>query len=190
MWYPPRFIYSVDPLCMNQQLIVTILGSNDVGILSELANAVSDTGCNILDSRQAIYGEDFSLTMILEGNQTNITKAEIRVPQTCQRLDLLSVLKRTKRHCKQNLEHIIDVEISGQDKQGAIHRVTTLLTQHQAAISALRQKTYTDQDCQVEHMKIKFVASVPPDLDMTQLQNEFDTLLNDLSLDGKISENH
>lgn len=175
---------------MKQQLIVTILGSNDVGILSELANAVSETGCNILDSRQAIYGEDFSLTMILEGNQTNITKAEIRLPQACQRLDLLSVLKRTKRHCKQNLEHIIDVEISGQDKPGAIHQVTMLLTKHNAAISALRQKTYTDQDCQVEHMKIKFVASVPPDLDMLQLENDFNGLLSELTLDGKISENH
>jgi glycine cleavage system transcriptional repressor len=175
---------------MKQQLIVTILGNNDVGILSEIANTVSDTGCNILDSRQAIYGEDFSLTMILEGNQVSITKAEIRVPQTCQRHDLLSMLKRTKRHCKQNLEHLIDVEISGQDTPGVIHKVSTLLAHHNAAISALRQKTYTDQDSQQELMKIKFIASMSQNVDFYQLTQSFDKLLQSLNLNGKISENH
>lgn len=175
---------------MKQQLIVTILGSNNVGILSEIANTVSDTGCNILDSRQAIYGEDFSLTMILEGNQVAITKAEIKVPQICQRHDLLSMLKRTKRHCKQNLEHLIDVEISGNDTPGAIHKVSTLLAKFDAAVSALRQKTFTDQDTQQELMKIKFVASVPLDTNIQDLEHNFSLLLNTLGLDGKISENH
>lgn len=175
---------------MKQQLIVTILGANNVGILSELSNTVSETTCNILDSRQAIYGQDFSLTMILEGSQSAITKAEIRIPQTCQRLDLLSMMKRTTRHCKQNLEHLIDVEISGQDTPGVIHKVTTLLAKFDAAISALRQKTFTDQDSQTEMMKVKLVASVPSDAKLELLNQEFDALINSLSLHGKITENH
>ncbi|MEC7082918.1 MAG: ACT domain-containing protein, partial [Pseudomonadota bacterium] len=49
------------------QLIVTILGTDKSGILSEIATTVSEAQCNILDSRQAIYGKEFSLTMIIEG---------------------------------------------------------------------------------------------------------------------------
>ncbi|WJG11148.1 glycine cleavage system transcriptional repressor [Aliiglaciecola sp. LCG003] len=175
---------------MKQQLIVTFLGANNVGILSEIANAVSDSGCNILDSRQAIYGEDFSLTMILEGNQTAVTKAEIKLPQTCQRLDLLSMMKRTKRHCKQNLEHLIDVEVSGDDTPGVVHKISSLLAQYSAAISALRQNTFTDQDSQKEKMKIKFVASVPQGANVSSLQTDFNALLDNMGLTGKISENH
>ncbi|GAB5380601.1 MAG: glycine cleavage system protein R [Aliiglaciecola sp.] len=175
---------------MKQQLIVTILGANNVGILSEIANTVSETGCNILDSRQAIYGEDFSLTMILEGSQSEVTKAEIKLPQTCQRLDLLSMMKRTKRHCKQNLEHLVDVQVMGDDTPGVIHKVSALLANFDAAISAMRQNTFTDQDAQKEKMKIKFVASVPACADMKQLQDEFTRLLGSLGLDGNITENH
>lgn len=175
---------------MKQQLIVTIMGGNNVGILSELANTVSASGCNILDSRQAIYGQDFSLTMILEGSQSEITKAELKLPQTCQNHDLLSMMKRTKRHCKQNLEHLIDVEISGDDIPGVIHKVSTLLAKFDAAISALRQKTFTDQDSQKEKMKVKFVASMPLEGDMAGLTIQFKQLLDSLQLDGKISENH
>lgn len=175
---------------MKQQLIVTILGANEVGILSEIANAVSDTTCNILDSRQAIFGLDFSLTMILEGSQSAITKAEVRLPQICQKLDLLSMIKRTKRHCKQNLEHLVDVEISGADTPGVIYAVSTLLAEHNAAISALRQRTFTDKNTQNEMMKIKMVASLPVDTDMVKLDAEFQSLICSLSLDGKIIENH
>lgn len=95
------------------QLIVTILGTDKTGILSELASTVSEAQCNILDSRQAIYGKEFSLTMILEGSQPAITKAECLIPPVCQRLDLLSMMKRTSHHAKQNLEHLFHVEFSG-----------------------------------------------------------------------------
>ncbi|MFA3792286.1 glycine cleavage system protein R [Aliiglaciecola sp. SL4] len=175
---------------MKQQLIVTIMGGNNVGILSEISNTVSATGCNILDSRQAFYGEDFSLTMILEGSQLEITKAELKLPQTCQSHDLLSMMKRTKRHSKQNLEHLIDVQISGDDIPGVIHKVSTLLTSFDAAISALRQHTFTDQDSQKEKMKVKFVASMPLEGDMAGLTSQFNALLDSFNLSGKISENH
>ena len=92
------------------QLIVTVLGTDKSGILSEIASTVSEAQCNILDSRQAIYGREFSLTMIIEGTQPAVTKAECILPAVFQRLDLLSMMKRTSHHEKQNLEHLFNVE--------------------------------------------------------------------------------
>lgn len=40
---------------MKQQLIAVILGTDQVGILSDIATLVSESECNILDSRHAIY---------------------------------------------------------------------------------------------------------------------------------------
>lgn len=175
---------------MKHQLIVTILGNNSVGILSAIANEVSETCCNILDSRQAVYGKDFSLTMILEGSQSAITKAELKIPQTCQKFDLLSMMKRTKQHCKQNLEHLVDVEFSGVDTVGVIKKITSLFADNDIAISAFRQKTYTNQDTQDEMMKCKMVASVPDGVDMGSVNNEFAKLLETLGLQGQIIEKH
>jgi glycine cleavage system transcriptional repressor len=175
---------------MKQQLIVTILGNNHAHILSEIAIAVSATSCNILDSRQAVYGKDFSLTMILEGSQSEITKAEIKIPQTCQKLDLLSMMKRTKQHCKQNLEHLIDVEFGGKDTLGVIQKITRLFAHHQIAISAFRQKTYTNQDTQFDMMRCKMVASVPEGVKLAEIERQFASLLTELELSGSIEEKH
>ncbi|MCC2615576.1 glycine cleavage system transcriptional repressor [Aestuariibacter halophilus] len=175
---------------MKHQLIITILGADRVGILSQIAAVVSETGCNILDSRQAIYGQDFSLTMILEGTQGAIIKAELKIPQICQQLDLLSMMKRTSEHSKQNLEHIVDVEFSGVDTPGVIQKVTALLAKHEVAVSAFRQKTSVDKQNQCDTMKCKLVASVPAQTSMDALREEFTALLGELGLTGNIVENH
>lgn len=177
-------------LSMKQQLIVTILGNNHAHILSEIANAVSATCCNILDSRQAVYGKDFSLTMILEGSHSEITKAEIKIPQSCQKLDLLSMMKRTKQHCKQNLEHLVDVEFGGKDTLGVIQKITSLFANHQISISAFRQKTYTNQDTQQDMMRCKMVANVPEGIKLIEIEQQFASLLNELELIGSIEEKH
>lgn len=175
---------------MKHQLIINILGNDRVGILSEMANAVSDTGCNILDSRLAIYGKEFSLTMILEGSQTAIVKAELSIPQICQQRDLLSMMKRTTQHCKQNLEHLVDVEFSGTDTLGVIKKVTALFAKHHVAVSAFRQKTYVNQDTQQDMMRCKLVASVPDQVNLVSLRKEFDLILSELRLSGSISEKY
>ena len=95
---------------MSQQLIINFLGVDKPGLLSAIATSVNDASCNILDSRQAIFGQELSLTMIIEGTQAAITRFELIIPTLCQSLDLLAMMKRTKHHEKQHLAHLINIE--------------------------------------------------------------------------------
>lgn len=172
------------------QLIVTILGTDSSGILSEIASTVSEAQCNILDSRQAIYGQEFSLTMILEGTQPAITKAECTIPPLCQRLDLLSMMKRTSHHAKQNLAHLIDVEFSGKDTAGQIKAVTGFFAERQGSISAFRQRTFTDKSSGQEMMRCKFVVNVPDTVDFSELEASLNALFESLHVTGKVVDKH
>jgi len=172
------------------QLIVTILGSDKTGILSEIATTVSAAQCNILDSRQAIYGQEFSLTMILEGSQSAITRAECTVPPLCQRLDLLSMMKRTSHHEKQNLDHLFHVEFSGEDTAGLIEAVTGFFAKRNASISAFRQATYKAAECKNECMRCKFVVNMPASEDFAALESELTALFEELNVTGKVVDKH
>lgn len=175
---------------MNHQLIITILGADKRGILCELARALSETNCNILDSRQGVYGKDFSLTMIIEGSHTAITKAELRIPALCQSLDLLSMMKRTSQHSKQNLERMLDVEISGVDAAGLVERVSTFFSEHNGFISAFRQKAFAQGEGNKDLMRCKMVVSVPTASDVSSIKNDFSGLINSLNLEGKVTDKH
>ena len=45
---------------MSQQLMINFLGVVKPGLLSTSATTVNDASCNILDSRQAIFGQELS----------------------------------------------------------------------------------------------------------------------------------
>jgi glycine cleavage system transcriptional repressor len=175
---------------MKQQLIITIMGANKVGILSTLADAVSESGCNILDSRQAVYGQDFSLTMIVEGTPSAIVRVELAIPVSCQQNDLLSMMKRTKRHSKQNLEHLADVEFSGVDALGVIKQVTHFFSKYNVTVSALRLKTLQSEPQGTDLVKCKMVVSMPHDIQYSEFDAQFTSLLDDLNLQGAIKQNH
>tara|TARA_R110000868_G_scaffold251251_1_gene507998 strand:- start:1358 stop:1936 length:579 start_codon:yes stop_codon:yes gene_type:complete len=180
-------------LKMQQQLIITILGSDQFGVLSTLADAVSGVGCNILDSRQAIYGQDFSLTMIIEGSQSAITQAECLLPQTCQKHNLLSMMKRTKKHCKQNLEHLADVIIHGESTPGLIDQITDFFKQRNISVSAFRLKFLDKEEndsASEKPMKCKMVISIPHELEVGKIEQALQELLHPLNLLGSIKPNH
>ena len=178
---------------MQQQLIITILGSAQLGVLSTLADTVSGVGCNILDSRQADYGQDFSLTMIIEGSQSAIAQAECLLPQTCQKHNLLSMMKRTKKHCKQNLEHLADVIINGESTPGLIDQITDFFKQRNISVSAFRLK-FLDKDendsASDKQMKCKMVISIPHELEVEIIEHALQELLQPLNLEGSIKQNH
>jgi glycine cleavage system transcriptional repressor len=178
-------------LKMSQQLIITILGSDQFGVLSTLADTVSGVGCNILDSRQAVYGQDFSLTMIIEGSQSAITQAECLLPQTCQKHNLLSMMKRTKKHCKQNLEHLADVIIRGESTPGLIDQVISFFKQRNISVSAFRLKFLDENDSASDkRMKCKMVISIPHELEVHKIEHALQELLQPLNLQGSIKQNH
>ncbi|MCF2948952.1 glycine cleavage system transcriptional repressor [Paraglaciecola aquimarina] len=178
---------------MNQQLIITILGAKQIGVLSILAETVSGVGCNILDSRHAIYGQDFSLTMIIEGSPRAITQAECLLPQTCQKHDLLSLMKRTSAHNKQNLEHLADVVIFGTSTPGLIDQVSHFFADYKISVSAFRFK-FVDSDSEQpdteKKMKCKMVISIPHDLVVDEIEQAFQALLKPLNLQGEFKQNH
>jgi glycine cleavage system transcriptional repressor len=178
---------------MTQQLVVTILGTDKFGMLSAIAETVCESGCNILDSRQAVFGQDFSLTMIIEGSQTAIAKAEFAIPQTCHKLELLCLLKRTKKHCKQNLEHIADVVIVGENTPGVIKKITAFFTEFTISVSAFRLTTTKKSDAvrdPIDSMKCKMVVSIPHALSVDEVEVAFQTLMTELQLHGTIKQNH
>jgi glycine cleavage system transcriptional repressor len=175
---------------MTQQLIVTILGAEEFGVLSTLAETVCEVGCNILDSRQAVYGQSFSLTMIIEGSQCAITQAEIGIPITCQKHNLLSMMKRTKKHCKQNLETLADVIISGIYDVVVIREVTQFFAEHQISVSAFRLKSIEKEQIQTALMTCKMVISMPHNVDVTLVNKHFQNMLTNLKLSGSIVQNH
>jgi len=173
---------------MSQQLIINILGPNSMAALNIIAAQISQHNCNILDSRHALYGTDFSLTMIVSGHIADITLVEIDLSQLCVEHSLLCMLKRTSGHQKQNIGQYINLDFSGTDAAGVMQKVSQALSQVNVSVHALRQKTVLVDD--VRTLKCKMILSAPEGIDLDGFDTHIKHLLNELGLHGKISHSN
>lgn len=65
---------------MTHYLVVTAIGTDRPGIVNEVTRHVSGCGCNIVDSRLGIFGNEFTFIMLLSGDWNSLMQLEISLP--------------------------------------------------------------------------------------------------------------
>ncbi len=58
--------------------IVTIIGSDRVGIIAGIANVLSDANVNILDISQSVIREYFTMIMMVDGTGASLSIEEVK----------------------------------------------------------------------------------------------------------------
>ncbi len=123
---------------MTNYLVVTAMGADRPGLVSKLARLASDCDCDIVDSRMALFGNEFTLIMMLSGSWASITKIETSLPSLSVELELMTVMKRTSKHTPQNYISRIEVTFNGQDQRGTMKRISQFLADRSLDLGAVR----------------------------------------------------
>lgn len=120
------------------QLVVTAIGEDRPGIVSQLTKLVSETNCNIIDSRIAILGNEFTFIMLLEGDMAAISRVEYNIPTKSVELGLLTMMKRTSQHQEKEYKAGYKLTYHGPDTPGTLSKVTQLMADYHVNIAALK----------------------------------------------------
>ncbi|MGE5371822.1 MAG: ACT domain-containing protein [Solirubrobacterales bacterium] len=59
------------------RLIITVIGQDRVGIIASISNILASANVNILDISQTIMQEIFTMIMIVDAKQSNISVPEL-----------------------------------------------------------------------------------------------------------------
>ncbi len=167
---------------MPQQLVVTAIGPDRTGIVSKLARLVTECNCNIIDSRMAIFGSEFTFIMLLSGDLSAISRIEHLLPALGLELDLTTMSKRTiGRPQKQVVAHYV-LDYAGPDKVGTLGAITGLLASHNIYIGALQSKTTATASGVMMHTQI--TVELPEGSNTQQIANDLSSLMQQLGLQG------
>ncbi|MBN8445877.1 MAG: transcriptional regulator [Gammaproteobacteria bacterium] len=156
---------------MAQQLVVTAIGADRTGIVSQLARLVSDCNCNIVDSRMAIFGNEFTFIMLLSGDAAAISKIEYLLPSSAFELNLLTMTKRTSSRVLPQLSAPYIIEYTGVDKVGTLGAISSLLAEHQVYIGALRSETIHPTVDGPAHTHTVMTVQLPTEMAVEQLRD-------------------
>jgi len=167
---------------MPQQLVVTAIGPDRTGIVSKLARLVTECNCNIIDSRMAIFGNEFTFIMLLAGDLAAISRIEHLLPALGLELDLTTMSKRTTgRPRTQVVAHYV-LDYSGPDRVGTLGAITGLLAAHNIYIGSLQSATHAEPDCVMMHTQM--TLELPEGVDAAIIAHELAALMQQLGLSG------
>ncbi|MFD2166910.1 glycine cleavage system protein R [Thalassotalea euphylliae] len=169
---------------MSQYLVLTAMGADRTGCVSELTNLASECGCNILDSRMAIFGQEFTLIMLLQGDARAINLIEARIPKTAVELELITMMKRTSGYSTLESAQQYVAEYTGIDQPGILKAVTAFFAHRNIDISSLK----SDIDPVTNNMSASVQFTVNGDSGVEDIENDFLQLCQQIDVQGCITK--
>ncbi|WP_027696958.1 glycine cleavage system protein R [Vibrio litoralis] len=175
---------------MIHHLVITAVGSDRPGICNRLTQVVTHSGGNIVDSRIALFGKEFTLIMLISGETNAITRIETLLPSMSAEHDLMVVMKRTAPHQAPQYTYKVECTIESDDRVGLTEAFTQFFSNHQINISELSaqtQKAATSQQAgQVDQFHIFISGLTELDMNTQQLKQAFERLCQTLSVSGNM----
>ncbi|KOO14519.1 MULTISPECIES: glycine cleavage system protein R [Vibrio] len=174
---------------MTQHLVITAVGTDRPGVCNQVVHLVTQSGCNIVDSRIALFGNEFTLIMLLSGNNAAVTRVETTLPLLGQEHDLITIMKRTSTHAHLDNAYTLEVFVESEDKPGLTEKFTHFFAQKNIGLSSLSAQTI-DKDkinAETNQFHIAITATVDSECNLMQLQEEFDNLCQQLSVQGSLN---
>lgn len=169
---------------MSQYLVLTAMGADRTGSVSELTKLASECGCNIIDSRMAIFGLEFTLIMLLHGTGKAINQIEAKIPAIAHKLELITMMKRTSGYQAQDLIEYYQVEIAGIDQPGILKAVTAFFAKRNIDLSSLKSEISTITN----HMKASISIALTNEVSINELDTDFIELCHQIDVQGCIKK--
>ena len=174
---------------MTQHLVITAVGTDRPGICNQVVQLVTQSGCNIIDSRIAIFGEEFTLIMLLSGKANNVTRVETTLPLLGQEHDFITIMKRTTTHDLVDNSYTLEVFVESDDRVGLTEKFTQFFADRAIGLDSLSAQTISKSKVQLDsdQFHISISASVHSECNLMQLQEEFNALCQSLSVQGSLN---
>ncbi len=164
-------------------LIVSAVGTNRAGILSELSRTYAQYGCNLLQSKINVLGQDLAAFFFLAGNWGAIAKLEAALPALEQRLSLSIHSRRT-----QDLPTTVPlmsyaVQVIAVDRSGILNELIDLFQKEAAQVEEVSTHTYPNSTGTVM-LSVQLKIHLPTTVHLATLRDAFMNYCDNQNFEG------
>ncbi|WP_304224636.1 glycine cleavage system protein R [Gracilinema caldarium] len=172
---------------MKQQLLLTAVGKDRIGIVDDLSKEILDRSCNIEESRMSLLGGDFAILVLISGPEERLKKLIEDKNLLEDRLQLSLQMRYTSgsQQTSRALPYIL--ESSSLDTPGIVHGVSKLLRKYGINITDLETNTESAPMTGAPLFIIKAQLLIPADVSIMLLKKELEELEMNYNLDLRLS---
>ena len=168
----------------NNYLVITASGEDQVGLVDRLSGKITESGCNIEESRMAVLGEQFALIMLLSGPWNALSKLEGQMSVLGQQLGLSIIHKRTQQRNRKQPAVPYAVEVLAMDHPGIVRNLVAFFSKNAINIEELQTDTYPAPHTGAPMFSVTLTVGIPADVHIPTLRGNFLEYCDDLNLDA------
>ncbi|MFV8835474.1 glycine cleavage system protein R [Aquisalimonas sp.] len=169
---------------MDSFLVITALGEDRPGIINRLAAAVSEAGCNVVDSRMTVLGGEFAIIQMVGGRWDSLAKLETALPGIGEELDLHIHWKRTQDRTRAADLLPYAVEVVAMDHPGIVHQLAQFFSARGINIRDLTTSRYPAAHTGTPMFAVNMLLEIPGSTQIAVMREEFLDFCDQMNLDA------
>ena len=168
----------------NDYLVITASGEDKVGLVDRLSTSITDSGCNIEESRMAVLGGQFALIMLLAGPWNALSKLEGQLSALGDQLGLSIIHKRTQQ--REHTQPVVPyrVDVVAMDHPGIVRSLANFFSRNGINIEELQTNTYPAPHTGTPMFSVNMTVGIPAEVHIPTLRGNFLDYCDDLNLDA------
>jgi len=168
-------------------LILTAAGPDKIGLVEKISEYVFRHGCNIEDSKMAVFCGEFALILLVSGESQGLLKIANNYNELGAQTGLSIWVKTPAKKKTGESSLPYKLAASCMDHPGIVHRLSSILSNHGVNIEALETKTYAAPVSGTPIFRLEAVISVPTRLNINALRARFEDVAREENIDIEIS---
>jgi len=169
---------------MNNSLVITALGSDKPGIVSELTGLVTGYNGNIKESKMLSLGSEFVVMMLVSidiSKQANLIKE-------LKKVDGLNIsTKNTKLQKLSTDEEHYKIKLNGADNEGIVNVLSNYLTKESMNIIDLETKIVNAPVTGAPIFNLKAMTTVSKLKNINEIESELSQIANKLGIEISVT---
>lgn len=172
---------------MKESLVLTLIGTDQPGIVEQLAGVLAEHGANWQDSSMARLGGHFAGILIA----TTAPEAREALLQDLRALEASGLRVLTARDKAQPAApegQRVHLELVGNDRPGILHEISAALAQRRVSVEELTTEVVSGSMSADRLFRAQASILIPSQLPLEDLQETLEQLAADLMVDIDLAE--
>jgi glycine cleavage system transcriptional repressor len=170
-----------------EHLILTAIGPDQVGLVQKIAEFISRHGCNIEDSKMAVFCGEFAVIVLISGESGNLVKIgrDYREIETETGLAISIKTPSTRAAPQSCLPYKLTA--SCMDHPGIVYQISAVLSSAGVNIESMETKTYSAPVSGTPIFQLEAKLAVPTRTNISQLRQHFGEIQRQENIDIELT---
>jgi len=166
-----------------EHLILTAIGPDQVGLVETISKFISQHGCNIDDSKMAVFCGEFAVIVLISGAADSLSKVR-RDSSEMEKQTGLSIAIKTPSMRKSS-EFFLPYRLTAScmDHPGVVYQISGILSGVGVNIESMETKTYAAPVSGTPLFQMEAELSVPARTNLNELRERLQEIQREQNID-------